>query len=262
MYLRPHLARSSDRTSFTHRVSPGPPLPRRVPHRSHLSLSRAFAARSSRSHPNVPARSRFRALALPFPLRRATAFFSPAPPFFLSTPPGPSSDFYNLLLVARYTPSAAVAATAAAGVSGAAHPEKPENRGKQKRPARCAAPCIPRDALGRQRRRWRGTASAAVGAEKKKKAPRDQRPTRRIIRANACARLFRARALTEVAAENDFSAAVRCAVPAGNSHRICGISNARSFRSTDGRISIDIFPDVAGIPTSVKFPAGARSRTL
>jgi len=64
-----------------------------------------------------------------------SSFFLPSrSPYFSSARPrGPSSDFYNLLLVAPRSTAGRHR------VSGAAHPEKPENRGKQKRPARRAS---------------------------------------------------------------------------------------------------------------------------
>lgn len=90
-----HLAPSSgDRTSFTRRV---------------LSLSSAPSPRAFRIGPSFLSRFHSQSIAtIPFSLPRATAplsrariFFSLMPPFFSSnTPPGPSSDFYNLLLVA------------------------------------------------------------------------------------------------------------------------------------------------------------------
>jgi len=143
-------------------------------------------------------------------------FFPPVSSFFLSTPPGPSSDFYNLLLVAPRSTAGRQR------VSGAAHPEKPENRGKQKRPARRASR---RDGNGG----WWGR-TGGERDEKKEKASRD----RRDARSSARGRAYPARAV----AGNYFSAASR-PCPAGIRNSDTRISNARSFRRRT--ISIDGF---------------------
>lgn len=153
-YARISLARSpsSDRTSFTRRIPPSvppraPPCPLRVPHRSFAPLIPTRDARSRRSHDPTISLPTALALARAIPLsptaclRSSFALFFPSCLLFFSssTPPGRRVIFIICYLL-RHTPPAVAAAVAAnRRVSGAAHPEKPENRGKQKRPARRAA---------------------------------------------------------------------------------------------------------------------------
>lgn len=76
-----------------------------------------------------------RASAAPFAL-----FFPSCLLFFSSSTPPSRRVIFIICYLLRHTPLAVAAAVAAnRRVSGAAHPEKPENRGKQKRPARRAA---------------------------------------------------------------------------------------------------------------------------
>lgn len=121
------------------RSSRSAPVPRssRSYSRYSLSLSRSRDLSSSRTHPRSrhPAFSRGAAAA-----HRSPLFFPPWLLFFPQHAPEPFSDFYNLLLVAPHTTGRRrCRCRHRRRVSGAAHPEKPENRGKQKRPARRAA---------------------------------------------------------------------------------------------------------------------------
>lgn len=122
---------SSDRTSFTRRSVSPPHYPAfSSTFRTGLSfLSFPLSHRSrvlfSTRAPLPSRRCSFSPRDVPSLSRRARVF-SPVPLFFLSTPPGRRVIFIICYLL-RHTPPAA------AGVSGAAHPEKPENRGKQKR---------------------------------------------------------------------------------------------------------------------------------
>lgn len=206
------LARSSDRTSFAPAVSsllsrPPPladPQPSAFRHWSFVRLVSTHDAFSSLaydpaislslsfSHPLFPslAPSRFlprRASAL---VALAHSFFSPMPPFFSSARPRGRRVIFIICYLLRRTPPVC------RRVSGAARPEKPENRGKQKS-GRRGAPCIPLGgwyartaaaAVGEEETRWRRR-----GRKKRKRHRGTSSPTRRIIRASACARLSRAR---------------------------------------------------------------------
>lgn len=218
-YVRISLARSpsrspsSDRTSFTRRVfplcaprTPAPSTFRTGP--SFLSFPPAMLTLVALTIP----RSLFQPLSPSlapsrFLQRRASARRSRFPPppgtsyfFFPEHAPEPPSDFYNLLLVAPHTTGRRCRCCRHRRVSGAAHPEKPENRGKQKRPARRAAHPAgvvrsnggARGSGGRTLRATRGNGAAAGVADEKRKRHRGT-PTQRIIRASACARLSRAR---------------------------------------------------------------------
>lgn len=146
-----------------------PPRPRtlRVPHRSFVPLVPTRDAHSRRSHDPVISLPTALALARAIPLSPAAChrsslalFFPPYLLFFLNTPPSSSSDFYNLLLVALHT-TGRRRRRCCRRVSGAAHPEKPENRGKQKRPARRAA--HPAGWVPLERRRRRGVHNGREG---------------------------------------------------------------------------------------------------
>lgn len=175
MYLRPHLSRAlslslylPDRTSFTRRAFP-----------SLISAPRAFRTGPSSSLSFLPAREprpfslqRFnsRAISLPvsllilpslsrthsFPRSRYPAFSIGVPPlgpvafffrrtsFFPQHAPGPSSDFYNLLLVARHTPPTVASSAAAAAAVCPARPTRKnrkieENKSDRRATARRAS---------------------------------------------------------------------------------------------------------------------------
>lgn len=213
-YARISLTRSPFRSLFrpdlfrSRRVlsSPPPPSSRRpatlrvpplVPRSSRFHSRRLLVARTiprslSLSHPLFPslASSRFfprRASAL---VALAHSFFSPMPPFFSSARPRGRRVIFIICYLLRRTPPVC------RRVSGAARPEKPENRGKQKS-GRRGAPCIPLGgwyartaaaAVGQGETRWRRR-----GRKKRKRHRGTSSPTRRIIRASACARLSRAR---------------------------------------------------------------------
>lgn len=187
-----------------------------VPHRSFVPLVPTHDTHSRRSHD--PAISLITALALarvillsPTACLRSSAFFLP-PQYLLFFPqhaPEPSSDFYNLLLVARHIHTQTGDRRRRRRrcrhrrVSGTVHPEKPENREKQKRPARRAAhpagvvrsngtvAVTGRCGRGGEIRGWPlsdpGERRAGVADEKRKR--HRGTPTQRIIRASACTRL-------------------------------------------------------------------------
>lgn len=191
-----------------------PPLPRalHVPHQSFVPLVPTPDAHSRRSHdpaislPTARIPARIVPLSPTACLRaRCSRFFSPV--YFLFFPqhaPEPSSDFYNLLLVAPHTTGRRRRCCRHRRVSGAAHPEKPENRGKQKRPARRAAHpagwCAWTAVAGTATARGPGEGVAVESgpgerrcdgagvADEKRKRHRGT-PTQRIIHASACARL-------------------------------------------------------------------------
>lgn len=157
MYLRPHLTRAlslfrpdlfrSPYTPLCATPCTPVPSPRSAPVlRSSRSHSRCSLSSLSRSHDLSSNRSRPRSRHPAFshgvpPLRRFALFFPLVPPFFSSSSTPPSRRvIFIICYLLRHTPPAVAAAVAAnRRVSGAAHPEKPENRGKQKRPARRAA---------------------------------------------------------------------------------------------------------------------------
>lgn len=126
-----------------------PPRALRVPHRSFAPLVPTRDARSRRSHDPTISLPTALALARAIPLsptaclRSSFALFFPSSYllFFSSSTPPSRRVIFIICYLLRHTPPPAVAAAVAANrrVSGAAHPEKPENRGKQKRPARRAA---------------------------------------------------------------------------------------------------------------------------
>jgi len=219
VYLRPHLSRALSlfRPDLFHSscipLCVPPPLPPCLPRstsvlRSSRSHSRCSFSSLSRSRDLSSLRSHSRSYHPAFchgvpPL---TLFFSRTF-FFPQHAPESSSDFYNLLLVAPYTTGRYHRCCRHRRVSGAAHPEKPENRGKQKRPARRAA--HPAGWVrsngsggsggstgirwGRSLRVARGNAGATAGVADEKRKRHRGTPTQRIIRASACMRLSRAR---------------------------------------------------------------------
>lgn len=161
-----------------------------VPTRDALSSFPAILAISLRSSSRSLARTRaipVFSLGVPALVAR---FFLPNPLFFLSTPRSRRVIFIICYLL-RHTPPAATVCPA--------RPTR-KNRKIEENKRAAGAPCIPPGwraratvTVGNDKGRPGGTRRAAKGVGKKKKAPRDQRPTRRIIRASACARLSRAR---------------------------------------------------------------------
>lgn len=168
----PSRSPSSDRTSFTRRVPPSAPPPSPAlpsAYRTGPSLLSfplvmlalvALTIPRSRFQPLSPslASSRFlqrrafrSSLALFFPPVTRTLFFP-------EHAPEPSSDFYNLLLVAPHTATGRRRCCRHRRVSGAARPEKPENRGKQKSGRRGA----PRILRGWYARTWVAMAVTVV----------------------------------------------------------------------------------------------------
>lgn len=113
------------------------PLVSLVPSRSSVSTpARSLSPRFSLdpslsfSHPLFPARSRYPAFSIGVPPRSVRwLFFSAVPPFFPQHAPGPSSDFYNLLLVARHTPPTVASSAAAAAV--AVCPARPTRKNRK-----------------------------------------------------------------------------------------------------------------------------------
>lgn len=154
MYLRPHLSRALSLSLFRPDLFHSPftplctPVPRalHVPRRSPSFLSFplvmltlvALTIPRSLSQPLSPSLAPSRSLP-----RRASArrFFSPPSVrtsfFFLNTPPSRRVIFIICYLLRQHTTGRG--RHRCRRVSGTAHPEKPENRGKQKRPARRAA---------------------------------------------------------------------------------------------------------------------------
>lgn len=166
--------------------------------------------------------------------------------FFSQYAPGTSSDFYNLLLVAPYT--------SGRPVSGAAHPEKPENRGKQKRSARCAmypARRVGVAAVGAVE----GKADSGGGRKKRKR----HRGTSRLDGSSARARYMRGYIGARSIDENDFLK-LFCRGPMEISNRICEYPKRAFFFCGRQTIPIDIFfsfffsrISMSGMSMSVRF---------
>lgn len=169
MYLRPHPSRSpsSDRTSFTRRVSPSvPPLSSRAPHVPHQSFVSPVPTRdvhSRRSHglprslPTVLVLARVIPLSPTACLRSSlTLFFPPYLPFFLNTPPSRRVIFIICYLLRHTPPAVAAAVTATAGVC-PARPTRKNRKIEENKSGQRGTPLIPRGgALGRRWRwRWR-----------------------------------------------------------------------------------------------------------
>lgn len=187
MYLRPHLPLALVHSSLILSLSPFSLYPSL---RSSLSLLSSHISFTGYFHPvRWTVGSLFRPSSIPVPLRatsiasassllalssspplflprfrvtvlhgrgRAVLFFPG--PFFPRHAPRPTSDFYNLLLVARLT-----------GVRRAARPEKPENRGKQKRAGRRGDRLRPEKRTGCPGQRAIGVGeSAGLGRGEKK----------------------------------------------------------------------------------------------
>lgn len=289
MYLRPHLSRALSLSLSLFRPdlfhSPCTPLRApRPPGRRHRRRRALFTFRTSPSFLSFPLamltlvaltipRSLFRPLSPSLApsrflrrrasARRARALFFPRPYllsfFFPSThAPEPSSDFYNLLLVAPHTTGRRTAAVAATAVC-PARPTRKNRKIEENKSGRRGAPRIPRGWCARTAVAVtavvRGTAGAAVESSPGETTGRDGRagggPMKKEKgtagpRRNGSSARVRVRAMrfypARAAAENYFSAA-SAPMPAGNSHRICEYRMHVPFAG--GRYRLIFFPRTA-----------------